>query len=212
MFLSLTIASLLVPSISRVQGQSTCQSLATQEQAQGYFDQTRQQRLDKNGDGTACESPPRSPKLEIGLPQPVIVSTGDGDTLRLKERDQVLTVRLGCIDAPERRQTGGAQSAAWLKQKLPVGQVVQLRFIDQDKSDRVVGEIFLDNRSVNLWAVEEGMAVVYPEYLNGCPRTKYRYLRAEEQAQKNRLGFWKQDNPIMPWEYRRQNRTGNESW
>ncbi len=48
---------------------------------------------------------------------PQVVSTGDGDTLRVRQSGQTITVRLGCIDAPESAQAPwGAQSANRLNQ------------------------------------------------------------------------------------------------
>ena len=34
----------------------------------------------------------------------VVLSIGDGDTIRVRQGDRVLTVRLACIDAPETAQ------------------------------------------------------------------------------------------------------------
>ncbi len=48
---------------------------------------------------------------------PQVVSVGDGDTLRVRQSGQTITVRLGCIDAPESAQAPwGAQSANRLNQ------------------------------------------------------------------------------------------------
>lgn len=140
------------------------------------------------------------------LPNAIVISTGDGDTLRVNQGGQSITVRFGCIDAPERKQPGGSESAQRLRQLLPHGQSVQLRQIDRDRYGRVVGELFLNGRSLNLQLVQEGQAVVYPQYLNGCSTTKNQYLQAEQQARSARLGFWNQTNPVMPWEWRRQRR------
>ena len=104
---------------------------------------------------------------------PQVVSVGDGDTLRVRQGEKTITLRLGCIDAPESTQTPwGQQSANRLKQLLPAGQAVQMREIERDRYGRTVAELFLGNQSVNLIMVSEGQAVVYPQYLNGCSETK----------------------------------------
>jgi micrococcal nuclease len=143
---------------------------------------------------------------------PQVVSVGDGDTLQVTRGNDSVTVRLGCIDAPETAQTPwGRQSANRLKQLLPVGQAVQVREIDRDKYDRTVAELYLGNQSVNLMMVKEGQAVVYPEYLSGCANTQNQYLQAEAQAKAQKLGFWNQANPVMPWEFRQGKRSNNQS-
>ncbi|MBD2452376.1 thermonuclease family protein [Nostoc sp. FACHB-152] len=139
------------------------------------------------------------------LPKMTVVSVGDGDTLRVRnQKGQPVTIRLGCIDAPELKQNPwGQQSKARLQQLLPVGQSVQVRQIERDKYERLVAEIFVNNRSVNLTMVQEGQAVVYRQYLQGCNSTKGQFLQAEADAKSKKLGFWNQSQPTMPWDFRR---------
>jgi micrococcal nuclease len=59
--------------------------------------------------------------------------------------------------------------------------------------------------------VKDGQAVVYRQYLQGCAATKDQYLQAEAQAKKQRLGFWNQKSPVMPWDYRRGKRSSSSS-
>ncbi len=141
---------------------------------------------------------------------PQVVSVGDGDTSRLRQGGKTITVRLGCIDAPESTQAPwGQQSANRLKQLLPADQAVQMREIERDRYGRTVAELFLGNQSVNLMMVKEGQAVVYTQYIDNCAATKDQYLAAEAIAKAQRLGFWNQTNPVMPWDYRRGKRSNN---
>ncbi|MBD1804078.1 thermonuclease family protein [Microcoleus sp. FACHB-SPT15] len=141
-----------------------------------------------------------------------IVSVGDGDTVRVQRGDETTTVRLACIDTPESGQVPwGQQATNRLKQLLPVGQAVQVRPVDVDQYKRTVGELFMDNQSVNLTMVREGQAVVYTEYLNGCSETKDQYLQAEAEAKAKKLGFWNQPNPVMPWDFRSGGQSNNQS-
>lgn len=118
-----------------------------------------------------------------------VVSTGDGDTLRLNQSGQRLTIRLGCIDAPERSQRPwGTSATTRLKALLLPGQSVRVRQIDRDRYGRTVAELFSGNQSVNLQLVREGVAVVYPQYLSGCAATKDQYLSAEAAAKRQGLG------------------------
>lgn len=135
-----------------------------------------------------------------------VISTGDGDTLHVRQNGQNLTVRLACIDAPERRQPGGSAASDRLRQLLPVGRRIQLRTVDTDRYGRTVGEIYANGRSINLQLVSEGQAVVYPQYLSGCRDDRAAYLQAEQTARSARRGFWSQRNPVMPWDWRRAHR------
>lgn len=146
---------------------------------------------------------------QTALPQ--IVSVGDGDTLRVRQGNQLTTLRLACVDAPETSQRPwGQQSANRLKQLLPPGQAVRVRAVERDRYGRTVAELYLGNQSVNLQLVKEGMAVVYRQYLSGCADTKNEYLQVEAEAKRNRLGFWNQPNPVMPWDFRRGQSAGNQ--
>lgn len=134
-----------------------------------------------------------------------VMSVGDGDTIRVKQNNQTITVRLGCIDAPELAQKPwGERSKYRLGQFLPAGQSVRLRKINTDRYGRTVAEVFKDDRSINLQMVREGYAVVYQQYLGGCAATRNQYLQAEAGAKQNQLAFWNQPNPVMPWDFRRQ--------
>jgi micrococcal nuclease len=142
---------------------------------------------------------------QTSLPKMIVVSVGDGDTLRVRnQQGQTITVRLGCIDAPELKQNPwGQQSKSRLQQLLPVGQSVQVRSIERDKYKRLVAEIFVNNRSVNMTMVQEGQAVVYRQYLQACDSSKEQFLQAEADAKGKKLGFWNQSKPVMPWDFRR---------
>ena len=140
------------------------------------------------------------------LPLVTVISVGDGDTIRVSQAGLPITVRLGCVDAPERKQTGGLESARRLQQLLPRGQSVQLRRIDVDRYGRTVAEVYVNGRSLNLQMVQEGQAAVYPRYLKGCAATQTQYLQAEQQARSTRVGIWSQPSPMMPWDWRRQQR------
>ncbi len=143
-------------------------------------------------------------------PSATVVSIGDGDTLRIRQSGQTTTIRLACIDSPERSQTSwGEQSTSRLKQLLPPGKPVQVRKIDRDRYGRTVAELYVGKQSVNLQMIKEGQAVVYRQYLKGCAATKDQYLQAEGQAKKQRLGFWNQQSPVMPWDYRRGKRSSS---
>jgi micrococcal nuclease len=149
-------------------------------------------------------SPPESAQTITGT----VASVGDGDTIRVKTSDRILTIRLACVDAPEmKQQPYGAAAASRLKQLLPIGLPVSLIIGGKDVHGRTVAKVFAGNTSINLSLVQEGQAVVYPQYLKECPELRDRLLSAEASAKARRLGFWVQPNPVMPWDYRKGVRT-----
>jgi len=137
-----------------------------------------------------------------------IISVGDGDTLAVQGPSQKITIRLACIDAPERAQVPvGAASTQYLKSLVPVGSTVRVREIENDKYGRKVAELFVDGSSVNLRMVRSGHAAVYRQYLSGCNGTKQQFLDAETNAKKGRLGIWSQNCVVMPWDFRKGKNT-----
>ncbi|WP_334191162.1 thermonuclease family protein (plasmid) [Synechococcus elongatus PCC 11801] len=144
--------------------------------------------------------------LALVVPAPAIAQTvtrvSDGDTIRVLLNGKEERVRLACIDAPEMRQTPfGVASRDRLRQLTPVGSTVRLRTLTRDRYGRIVAEVFHQGKNVNLQLVREGQAVVYRQYLQGCDRNAY--LPAELEAKQRRSGFWQQEEPMMPWDFRR---------
>ena len=70
-----------------------------------------------------------------------------------------------------------------------------------------MAEIYAGGQNVNLQMVSEGYAVVYTQFLRSCPETSSALQAAEAQAQQQGLNFWSQPNPVMPWDFRRSNRS-----
>ena len=144
----------------------------------------------------------------LNLPVATIVSVGDGDTLRMEYQGQTITVRLACIDAAETTQTPwGPAATERLRQLPPRGSTIQFREADTDRYGRMVAEVYAGGQNMNLQMVREGHAVVYQQFLRSCPETDDALLAAEAQARQQRLNFWSQPNPVMPWDFRRSNRS-----
>lgn len=135
--------------------------------------------------------------------QASVVSTGDGDTLRVNRNGETITVRLACIDAPESSQPYGQEAGQRLAELLPRGETVTLQTVNFDRYGRTVAEVSVGNISVGRRLVTEGYAVVYHQYLSGCPDSADALLTAEGSARASGLNFWSQPDPVMPWDYRR---------
>ena len=215
----LALVALNLDPLSAAAARVRCRDFASQEEAQAYMQQHGATYLDGDRDGVACESLPRR-GVSTTVPPPSrlnqgsqallaaeVVSVGDGDTLRVQSQGRTITVRLACVDAPEMKQAPYGQAASQrLKQLLPKGQQVSLRVVDLDRYKRTVAEVYVGSNSVNLQMVREGQAVVYQQYLSGCPNVRNQLLQVEQQAKRQRLNFWSQARPIMPWDYRRSKR------
>jgi micrococcal nuclease len=153
---------------------------------------------------TIPEPEPDPAIANLNLPEATVISVGDGDTLRMDYQGENITVRLACIDTPETSQTPwGPAATERLRQLTPRGSTIQFREADTDRYGRLVAEIYANGQNINLQMVAEGYAPVYTQFLSSCPDTQDQLLQAEAQAQQQRLNFWSQEDPIMPWDYRR---------
>ena len=147
-----------------------------------------------------------SPRATAEALRAVVVSVGDGDTIRVRRDSAILTVRLACIDAPETAQRPyGEQARRQLRQSLPVGQPVMLEIKTTDRYGRSVAEVF-SGGNINLAMVSAGQAFAYRQYLSGCNAKAY--LEAEAVASRQRRGVWQVTGGITrPWDFRRGRRT-----
>lgn len=144
-----------------------------------------------------------TPALALAQTSGTVLSVGDGDTIRVNNASgENITIRLACIDASELKQAPhGEQARQRLQQIIPVGTSVSLKLQTTDRYGRTVAEVFKDTLNVNLAMVQEGRAVAYRQYLGQCDAA--RYLALEDRARQRRLAFWSQENPIMPWDFRK---------
>jgi micrococcal nuclease len=111
-------------------------------------------------------------------------------------------VRLVEIDAPEKAQPFGNRS----KQALSAfvhGQEVRVVEKGQDKYRRTLGRVYRGELDVNAEMVRIGMAWVYRKY---APKNSPLY-EIEEGARKERRGLWADNEPLPPWEWRRNGAT-----
>jgi endonuclease YncB( thermonuclease family) len=140
-----------------------------------------------------------------------VISVGDGDTLRVQDGGQRVTIRLACIDAPETAQAPyGMNSRRLLQELAPIGAKVQLVVETKDRYGRTVADIRRNGQSVNLRMVRSGQAFAYRQYLAKCDAAAY--LKAEQEAEKARLGVWAVPGGITrPWAFRRGRRSGSSS-
>jgi endonuclease YncB( thermonuclease family) len=127
-----------------------------------------------------------------------IVRVKDGDTVVAIDKDNTqYTIRLSCIDTPEKKQDFGTKSKEFLA-SMCFGQEVTIKIKNKDRYGRYIGTLYKEDLNINLQMVKAGYAWVYRAYCNDL-----RYYKAEKKAKKYKLGLWLQGKPIPPWEFRK---------
>uniref|UniRef100_C6DZD4 Nuclease (SNase domain protein) n=1 Tax=Geobacter sp. (strain M21) TaxID=443144 RepID=C6DZD4_GEOSM len=160
---------------------------------------------------------PASAKEPIRVIEGFVSKVSDGDTMQVQDAlGTRVKVRLYGIDAPEtekvNRKTGkvskpgqpyGEEAFQALKGKIG-GQRVTVEVRDIDRYRRAVSLVRLGGREINQEMVREGFAWAYRQYLDRPNASEY--IRAEEEARREKRGLWRQGNPVPPWEFRKMQR------
>ena len=128
----------------------------------------------------------------------------DGDTIVVTTSTadaQTETIRFYGIDCPELDQHPyGEMARRRIVQLLAPYDEIEVVKVDRDRHRRLVGEVWVADGCLNTQLLSEGLAVAYRKHLHG--EFQKRYLEAEATARRNRLNFWQQRDPEMPWQYR----------
>lgn len=122
----------------------------------------------------------------------------DGDTIKARcgDSDQI-TIRLGGIDAPEKKQPFGQRSKQALSD-LCHRQQATITPKAKDRYGRTVADVECQGTDAGAEQVRTGLAWVYARYAKG-----YEALYPLQDAAKaDRLGLWADPAPEPPWEWR----------
>ncbi len=136
-----------------------------------------------------------------------VVGVNDGDTVTVLFADEKRQqkVRLATIDAPEYSQPYGKKSREHLSD-LVFRKKIRLREMGRDKYGRIIGEIFLDEKNINVEQIRSGFAWHYKHHERQQTfKERVIYSQAEKYAREKRLGVWQDRDPIPPWDFRREN-------
>lgn len=126
-----------------------------------------------------------------------VVKVADGDTVTVLHNREQVRVRLGSIDAPEKRQAFGTRSQQHLS-ALVFGRTVRVVEDGKDRYGRTIGVLHVQGVNVNREMVRAGMAWAYTDYLND------RLMPVLEiQARVSGTGLWRDPRPVAPWQFRR---------
>ena len=130
-----------------------------------------------------------------------VVSIADGDTITVLDAEKVQhKIRLQGIDAPEKKQAFGAKSKERMSEKVG-GEEVVVQWKEKDRYGRILGEVMLDKRHINLEMVQDGLAWHYTNYSKSKELAK-----AEAEARMGKKGLWVDKEPVPPWEFRKAER------
>jgi endonuclease YncB( thermonuclease family) len=135
----------------------------------------------------------------------VVVGIVDGDTADVRLQSGMIRVRLHAVDAPERDQPHGAASKQALS-TLVYGKNVNVVPIEQDRYDRLVARLWLDEVDVNAAMIQQGAAWVYRRYADDPA-----YCAYEKAARDLKRGLWALpgNQRAAPWEWRKRTTLGN---
>ena len=130
-----------------------------------------------------------------------VVAVADGDTITVLKDLQQVKIRLTEIDAPEKKQAFGNRSKESLSD-LCFGKTATLIEKSKDRYGRTLARVTCDGTDANAEQVRRGLAWAYTKYLTD-PQIKV----LEEEARASRLGLWRDETPVPPWEWRKAKRT-----
>jgi len=133
-----------------------------------------------------------------------VVKVTDGDTVNVLDQTKTLhKIRLGGIDAPERKQAFGKKSKENLSFMI-AGQNVEVEYDKRDRYGRVIGKLIKDGQDINLLQIKDGFAWHYKYYEKDQSQLdRLLYSSAEIEAREKTIGLWSAP-AVAPWKFRRK--------
>jgi hypothetical protein len=127
-----------------------------------------------------------------------VIHVADGDTITVLKGKEQLRVRIGGIDAPERRQAFSRHNGSSVQHGPPADCD---RRVAQERPLRPAGGIGVLEGSGH----RAGLAWHYKRYANEQTSDKReRYAETEQKARAHRIGLWQDKEPVPPWEWRQE--------
>ncbi len=116
-----------------------------------------------------------------GLYPAKLIRVVDGDTLQVWWQDERVSVRLLCINTPERGQPGYAQATAHLREQLASAHMVDLEFetpgqIARDRFGRLLAYVWFNGRNLNIEQVRAGHSRFWTKYGTGHHAAEFRQV------------------------------------
>lgn len=128
-----------------------------------------------------------------------VYGVSDGDTIKVRCGDgEQISVRLGGIDAPEKKMPFGQRSKQALSDLCYLQQATIMPKA-KDRYGRTVADVQCQGVDAGAEQVKSGMAWVYARYSKG-----YEALYPLQSAARAAgLGLWSVHDPQPPWDWRR---------
>lgn len=130
-----------------------------------------------------------------------VVGIKDGDTVVvLDSLSNQTTLRLAEVDTPEKSQAFGTKAKQFTSDQIYL-KTIKYVVTDTDRYGRSIAMIYYDedNKYLSAEIIKVGMGWHYKRY-----STSKELALLENNAKKNKIGLWVDNNPIAPWEFRKQ--------
>jgi len=119
-----------------------------------------------------------------------VIRAVDGDTIDVLIGNKTERVRIYGINAPERWEPRHKEATAFTK-KMTLGKRVKLLARGRGKYGRLLAFVIVDDKSVGLELVKNGLARVYSNgFAPENARTYERYKKAQIHAMSGDFGIW----------------------
>lgn len=128
----------------------------------------------------------------------LVVGVIDGDSLKLRVDGAVHRIELAGIDAPEIGQAFGDVSKNYLIELID-GRQVTVRVEDTNDYGDLVGEVYLNELSINRLMLTDGFAWAR----RGLFEDPH-WGGLESLARSKGFGLWRDGTPTAPWDFRQE--------
>lgn len=127
-----------------------------------------------------------------------VVTIIDGDTLVIQDAAKKHhVVRLAEIDAPEPKQRFYMQSSRALA-RMCLHKTAKVEWSQRDEHKRYLGYVNCAGTDANAEQLKHGMAWGSPK----STKPTSALYELEAYARLRRIGLWRDENPVAPWEFR----------
>ena len=136
-----------------------------------------------------------------------VIRIADGDSITVLDSENTQhKIRLAGIDAPEHKQPYGKAARQFLAKEI-FKKSVCVGWYKRDKYQRLVGIVWFNDEDINLKLVAAGLSWHYKQYQDEqSSANQRRYADAQDTAEDNKRGLWRERSPIPPWLWRRGER------
>jgi micrococcal nuclease len=128
-----------------------------------------------------------------------VVGIKDGDTVVvLDSLNNQTTLRLAEVDCPEKNQPFGTKSKQFTSDQIFL-KTIKYIVTDTDRYGRSIAMIYYDtdNKYLSAEIIKAGMGWHYKRY-----STSKELATFEDNAKRNKIGLWVDNNPINPSDWR----------